>query len=768
MRLYLQNINELASKNTEFVTTGAGKSVYITEEGKSYTYIRCGKGTQKIDSTLFRVVAFIKALCLSLITLGIAPAFSVHIRENFKGRAIVALYLIESKGSSAAKTDTAAQTSLKPLTHINCQTLSEIKRQELFGKWPQLKTQNLQKLTSSQAIDLLKTDVMYISGFSEAQKKEIAPCLSVESLTSNTQEQVHYLRHIDVQLLSKSQKSAFQYTFKLPDDAPRDELIRMMPVLAKHYITETQYQTLVKGIDIAQINSAEFNMIFGSGFPFERRAIHPLSTEQLIALAKREIRCISECSSEQRKKLFETPNLTQMLDIPLFGKYLKPQYNEMESLRQYFTNKEITKLQGLALHNYIELFPDDLNKLSCEQLVEVMHLLTYSTFKQLSKTKQDYLLCNPRIHTIGHDLYYNLTSEQAQLYISSMNMKGLSSEKLNRFLFSSGSIVVSTSEFEKLSGRQLLDLANDHPELIKSLKFYSNSTSSAIIKKLAACRMTQYEFDLFFSRTGKYTASLSQYLTCEDIFVFWPLITNEHLLAVENLQLALLIEKLSFSPNVVQKLFDTSGPGKSFFSLVQPHLQPAIIKKFFNNFTHLFSSISYDLARRLYDQRHLFTAEEIDTLKKENGFCANHFHEFGRGWSHNYNYNYNSRSSQGSPRGSSYGSSYGSSRSSPNFDNFDDEIDTFKYQLTLTNVPKDALFNLRYEKIKQAQISRKWFDVFDLPETADLTELDKKRKMLTLKLHPDRHPNNIEASTKITAALNEIYTHLKTVIEKRK
>ncbi len=394
MRVYLSSIDALTANNVEMVKPQMGKTVFRTEEGKTISYLRCGKGAKVIEGGWARLAQIIKAIGLSVLSLGLAPYFSIHIRANLRGRVIVALYIRDPATSGQKTTAQAVSDTFHAWTNIGA--LSEQKRVALFGKWPLLKPEQLMRLSKEQAVELVKQDPTYISGLTEEQKRMLVPAMVLQNYSHELL--LHILRNIELSYLSDIQKSNLRGQFTLPKEYPLEEALRLLPLLNGDTLSQELREKIALKLSLKTVPLQDLQTVFGTPKKPNVSVIQSLPAANALTLFERNIAYIKWFSPSQREHVVERYSLCDLLENPALNRDFLCYWSreKVNALKAALLGDGKEPLTGAKLKKYFYLFASgsslNLHSLTTAQLLELLPSLTSVTFNTLLLSQKKDLL----------------------------------------------------------------------------------------------------------------------------------------------------------------------------------------------------------------------------------------------------------------------------------------------------------------------------------------------------------------------------------------
>ncbi len=562
MRIYTASIDSL-DRDIQICQEEMGKSVTLEVKEKTITYVRYGKGTKPIQSPFHRTVHIIKAVALTIITLGILTCLSREIRANLQGRCLVNLYLqdpLTSKSQNVAAAIQSLNNAFRDYSSIRYMP-NEL-RVQLYGSWPHLQSQNLQTLTANQAALLLADDLRYISGFTEEQKKALLPKFNFTFWRTNQHELFHFLRNIDVNLLSDDHKRFLRNSsLKLPVDCDIAQIKRIAHLLDIDSFSENQLKAFIPTVTLDKLSQLEIESFFGKPSAPNKKSIALLDNNQMMLLIKKDPLYQNGLTQEQVKHVFnlvfaKLPD-SDILPYVMWTIFTKEQ---LGLIRNFFEKDGISALSGVSLEKYFKIFAcnstEILQKFSFRQLLESLPFFSVDTFRSLSHDQQNELLVQPQVHKLPRHLL-PLTNSQKNRFYKSLDIKALEVCHLKELFFNADK-TFAIINFARLSGQQMLDLADKKGVILAdSLLFHMHSDSlNTILDSLLSVQISANQFNVLFAPTA---LSLTYYLRKEDLVVLWNVVTPKHL--------AVIAKRVvdSFIDSFEDQLFETAENRNKLF-----------------------------------------------------------------------------------------------------------------------------------------------------------------------------------------------------------
>ncbi len=501
------------------------------------------------------------------------------------------------------------------------------------------------------------------------------------------------------------------------------------PTIKKtHDVACPKLQQEIKSLNIISATESTLKANLGKWPLFNKDALSYLTTEQLQSLLSLNPTYISGLSDEQKKVVVPTLSFWRFseqdllhfmrnIDLGMLSatQIAELRYNskvQSELLKQ--ASENLAELGGPRLRSCFGLFAEEtqdfLHKLTVDQLAELVPSFRYDTVRLLTNGQRRGLLQRAEIHQADYSNFsYSLSEIEIDLYYRSMDVTTLSKSKKERF-FGWG------NNFTRLTGKQMIDFARSDPEFVKNKEYWGDE-GAKIIAKLPLHQLQAREFDVFFPMRRN---SLLSNLKRESIELVWSHIKSDHLAFVRDDLFEELFDTKPHTSINLDKFFG-SGAGKNNIN----RLSAGTIKKYFSDLQGQFGNISSDTAFKLYRSKNLFSKSEINILKK----ACYHF----RRW---FPFTFTEE---------------------------EEQIKTFSTNLPTLVVEGDL--KLYYDAIKKAEVDGKWYEVLGLPIKYTEAAIRRALNRSGLRTHPDKNPHNVDAATKIQAALNSISDYLKKDIE---
>ena len=762
MRIYASSIRDFESQNVSITTRQIGKSVANTDN--KITYIRCGKGEQSLEG-LTCALYIIRAIFLSVITLGICPLVSKHIRANIRGKAIVSLYLQDPAKSTAAKVETVVE----PIVNNGSDSAR-------FGKWPSLHIEAIQRLDTHEALNLLNRDLTYISGLTDAQKKSVVPKILLRSSNSNAH--LHFLRNIDISLLTPNQKIDISCYVDLSTCLTSD-LRKFIPLLSHTYMNSStnkaQIRELIHQVDIRELQDVELDVLFGKPNSPLKEHIATLSLTQCSQLIARNISYVFCLPAYEKQTLIPNLDISKLLSCSNITESDKWYFSQSQ-LSSFFaskTNQELQAFSGTELANLFTITQGriicPLQKLSTNQIVQLLPQLQLSDFASLPKDIQTELFTKKE--TYSSPAYYNTLNEsEKERYLQRVDIKQLTDTEM-RLLFPSN----DARRFAFLTGQQMLDFVERDAQYVQ--KFSFRAYERVLLAKRPLTNLTEKQFSAFFTpRTGSSIYSLTystghsliEHITPEQVSTLWPKLMSSHFasLPLDSLKQAIAGRNLT-EQDVLAIFINTTRDANIHLLSVE------MIRKHFDHLKPIFHRLSVYQAYDLFNNKAQFTAAEQAFLCRNSTFAARNnpspqqtprggFYQ-GHNYSNGYGQSYNNNTYR--PAEYIFNQFFGSNhfRQAPPPPPPQAQQEVYSFTLTVTELPPAGALLDFYNAVKKAERTKLWHEAFGLKADYTHEQLKAVRKKLMLKLHPDKYRENVQVQNiakEIMQAFNDISAHL--------
>lgn len=762
MRIYASSISDFDSQNVTITTRQMGKSVTNTDN--KITYIRCGKGEQSLEG-LTCALYIIRAIFLSIITLGICPLVSEHIRANIRGKVIVSLYLQDPAKSTAGKVDTA----VKPIINNDPDSAR-------FGKWPSLHIEAIQRLDADETLKLINRDLTYISGLTEAQKKNVVPKILL--CASNSKAHLHFLRNIDISLLTTTQKIDLSCYVDFSTCSTSD-LRKFIPLLSHTYMNSwannAQIRELINQVDIRELQDVELDVLFGKPNSPLKEHIATLSSTQCSQLIARNIAYVFCLPSYDKQRLIPDLDISKLLSCSNITDSDKWHFSQSK-LTLFVASKTLQELQALSGTELANLFTITqqrgmcpLQKLSTNQIVQLLHRLQQSDFASLPIAIRTELFT--RKETYSSPAYYNTLNEaEKERYIQSVDIKRLTDTEM-RLLFPSN----DARRFAFLTGQQMLDFVERDAQYVQ--KFSFRAYERIILAKLPLANLTEKQFSAFFNpRTSesiyifisRFGNSLIEHITSEQVIDLWPKLKSSHFASLPLDSLKQAIARKNLDEQDVLAIFTNTTRDANIHLL-----SVDMIRKHFDHLKPIFHLLSVYQALDLSNNKAQFTAAEQVFLCRNSIFAARNnpspqqpprrgYYQ-GHNYSNSYgpSYDYNTYRAPEDIFNQFFG--FNTFRQAPPPPPPKAQEEIYSFTLTVTALPPAGALLDFYNAVKKAERTKLWHEAFGLKADYTHDQLKTVRKKLMLKLHPDKYRESVQVQNiakEIMQAFNDISAHL--------